>query len=146
MSRPPPRLMHLATRKVVAAKLAPTFAEVHHVEVDEALERLERALAGPLWETLLASAWTALSAGSKRLDDEGLLEKIAGCLAKQPQRLGRLAPITPGWSAFLLQLDLDAGLASESARRALDTEEGRRRAREGLDEAGRHLAAELTRK
>lgn len=138
--------MHLATRKVVAAQLAPTFAEVHRVDLTEAMERLERAFAGPLWEALLASAWGALVAGTKRLDDEGLLEKIAGVLAKHPLRMGRMAKVTPGWSAFLLQLDLEAGIASEMARRALDTEEGRRRAREGLDEAGRHLAAELTRK
>ncbi len=142
----PPRLGHLATRKVVAARLAPTFAEVHRVDTEEALDRLERALAGTLWEELLEATWKALTAGRKRLDDEGLLEKVAHSLKERPQRLGKRAPLTPGLSAFLLRLDLEAGTASDMARRALETPEGQRRAKEGLAEAGAHLATELTRK
>ena len=144
--RYPPRLGHLATRKVVAAKLWPTYAETHHVDEQEALLRLERALSGHLWDDLLETTWQALLGSTKRLDEEGLLEKVAQALKDRPMRQGRLAKVDPELSAFLILADLEAGTASDAARRVLETEEGRRLAAAGLAAAGRFLAAELTRK
>ena len=141
----PPRLSHLATRAVVVAKLVPTFAAAHHIDEEEAAERLDAALRGRLLGDLLEATWTALLAGTKRLDEEGLLEKVATTLRDRPQRPGRLAPLTPGWSAFLVLADLEAGTASDAVRRVLGTDEGRKRALDGLAEVGRFLAAELTR-
>lgn len=142
----PARLGHLATRKVVAAKLAPTYAQSHNVDEGEAVGTVERALEGQLWEALLAAAWRALTESKKRLDEDGLLEKIATTLKDRPYRPGRPAKVTPAFSAFLIQLDLEAGTASDMARRVLETPEGARKAEEGLREAGAHLAGELTRK
>ena len=82
---------------------------------------------------------------SKRLDDEGLLEKVATTLRDRPQRPGRVVEVTAAWSAFLVLADLEAGTASEAARRVMESPEGRQRAQEGLVEVGRFLAAELTR-
>ncbi|MFT3839360.1 MAG: hypothetical protein QM723_20420 [Myxococcaceae bacterium] len=53
--------------------------------------------------------------------------------------------MSAGWSAFLVLIDLDAGLASDSARRILESEEGKRRLADGVAEAGRFLATELLR-
>jgi len=143
--RYPPRLSHLATRAVVVAKLAPSYARAHAVEDDEARTRLSAALSGPLLEDLLEATWAALLGGSKRLSEEGLLEKVARSLADRPLRPGRVAAPTPGWSAFLVLADLAAGTASDAARRLMETDAGRARARAGLDEAGAFLARELTR-
>lgn len=142
----PPRLGHLATRKVVAAKLVPTYAESHFVDEEEARQRLERALEGSVWEELLDATWSALTSKKTRLDEAGLLEKIAGTLKDRPLRPGKVAKQSPAWSAFLIRLDLEAGTASDMARRVLESEEGRQKAQQGLLEAGAHLAAELTRK
>jgi hypothetical protein len=145
----PPRLGHLATRRVVAAKLWPTFAEMHDIDEQEALQRLERALAGRLWEDLLEATWSALLEKNKnrkkRLDEDALLEKVAGALKERPFRAGRVAKPTPALSAFLVLADLEAGTLSDAARRALETPAGRQRTTEGLAEAGRFLADELTR-
>lgn len=143
--RYPPRLAHLATRPVLAAKLAPTHAKAHGIDEEEAVERLGSALSGPFLEDLLAATWEALKGKAKRLDEAGLLEKIAETLADRPQRPGRVAPLTPGLSAFMLLLDLAAGTASEAARRVMESPEGQRRAQLGLAEAGALLARELTR-
>ncbi|HXX31451.1 MAG TPA: hypothetical protein VEJ89_12175 [Myxococcaceae bacterium] len=143
--RYPPRLSHLATRAVVVAKLAPSYARAHAVEDDEARTRLSAALSGALLEDLLEATWAALLGGSKRLSEEGLLEKVARSLADRPLRPGRVAAPTPGWSAFLVLADLAAGTASDAARRLMETDAGRARARGGLDEAGAFLARELTR-
>jgi len=143
--RYPPRLSHLATRAVVVAKLAPSYARAHAVEDDEARTRLSAALSGALLEDLLEATWAALLGGSKRLSEEGLLEKVARSLADRPLRPGRVAAPTPGWSAFLVLADLAAGTASDAARRLMETDAGRARARAGLDEAGAFLARELTR-
>jgi hypothetical protein len=141
----PPRLAHLATRAVIAARLAPTYALAHNVDDDEALQQLERALKGPLWERLLDSAWEAMLGDTKRLSEEALVEKVAGTLKDRPLKLGRAATLTPAWSAFLVLADLEAGTASDAARRLLESAEGQRRAAEGLAEVGRYLAKELTR-
>jgi len=143
--RYPARLAHLATRAVVAAKLAPTFAEAHHLDHDEAVTRLQTALSGPLLDDLLASTWQALLGGTKKLDEEGLLEKVARSLADRPMRPGRVAPLTADLSAFLLLADLAAGTASDAAGRVIETDAGKARARAGLQAAGQHLARELTR-
>lgn len=143
--RYPPRLGHLATRPVVISKLVLTYAEAHHLDDDEAQQRLERALAGRLYEDLLAATWTALLAGTQRLDEAGLLEKVAGALKDRPLRRSKAAAVNAQWSAFMLLADLEAGTASEAARRALETDDARRRLAAGLEEAGRYLAKELTR-
>lgn len=141
----PPRLAHLATRAVIAARLAPTYAKAHNVDDDEAREQLERALRGSLWERLLDSAWEAMLGGTKRLSDEALVEKVAGTLKERPLRPGRPAAMNPAWSAFLVLADLEAGTASDAARRVLESAEGQKKAAEGLVEVGRFLAQELTR-
>ena len=141
----PPRLAHLATRPVVVAKLIPTYARAHNIDEDEAAQRLSSALQGRLLPSLLEEAWTAMRGKSKRLDDEGLLEKVATTLKDRPTRPGRVAELTPAWSAFLVLADLEAGTASDAARRVMETDEGRRRGQEGIAEVGRFLAAELTR-
>lgn len=141
----PPRLSHLATRAVVVARLAPTYAAAHRLDEEEARIRLDAALRGELLPRLLEATWTALQAGTKRLKEEGLLEKVARSLAERPLRPGRVVEPTAGWSAFLVLADLAAGTASEAARRVMETDEGRRRAQAGLAEVGVHLARELTR-
>jgi hypothetical protein len=143
--RYPPRLAHLATRAVVVAKLVPTYAAAHSIDDDEARSRLEASLSGTLLEELLASTWASLLAGSKRLTDDGLLEKVAKSLKDRPLRPGRTVEPTPGWSAFLVLADLSAGTASEAARRLMETDAGQRRGSAGLVEVGAFLAKELTR-
>ncbi len=143
--RYPPRLAHLATRAVVVAKLWPTFAAAHEMDEEEAEARLTSALQGQLLDELLAHAWEAMRQSAPRADESALLEKVAQTLSDRPRRAGRTAKLNSAWSAFLLLADLQAGTASETARRALETEQGRKTALEGLAEAGRHLAAELTR-
>ena len=141
----PPRLAHLATRAVVVAKLVPTYARAHHIDEEEAAQRLSSVLSGRMLPSLLDAAWAAMRGKSKRLTDDGLLEKVATTLSERPQRPGRVADLNPAWSAFLILVDLEVGTASDAARRVMETDEGRRRGEEGLAEAGRFLAAELTR-
>jgi hypothetical protein len=141
----PARLAHLATRAVVVAKLVPTYARAHALDDDEARTRLDAALSGTLLEEVLAATWKALLGGTKRLNQEGLLEKVAKSLQDRPLRPGRTVEPTTGWSAFLVLADLAAGTASESARRVMETDAGRVRAEAGLAEVGAFLARELTR-
>jgi hypothetical protein len=136
----------LATRPVVAAKLLPSYAQVHQLDDDEAQSRLSQALRGKVWDQLLSSTWTALLGGTKRLTEEGLLEKVAQSLKDRPLRPGREAKPGPAMSAFWVLLDLEAGTASDAVRKVLETPDGQKRLQEGLVEAGRFLAAELTRK
>jgi hypothetical protein len=141
----PPRLAHLATRQVVIAKLSTTYARAHDIDEAEAVERLGVALTPRLLDQLLAETWTVLRSGGKRLDDAAVVEKVAKALEARPLRPGRSAEVTAGWSAFLLVADLEAGTASDMARRALETPEGRARIEAGLREVAGFLAAELTR-
>lgn len=143
--RYPARLAHLATRAIVVAKLAPTFADAHHIEHEEAVDRLNAALGGPLLDDLLAATWQSLLGGTKKLDEEGLLEKVAKSLKDRPLRPGRPVEVTPELGAFLLLADLAAGTASDAAGRVMETDAGKARGRAGLAAAGQLLARELTR-
>jgi hypothetical protein len=143
--RYPPRLAHLATRAVVVAKLIPTYAAAHSVDDEEARNRLDASLTGPLLEDLLSATWAALLGDSKRLNEDGLLEKVAKSLKDRPLRAGRTVETTAGWSAFLVLADLAAGTASEAARRLMETDAGKTRGQAGLAEVGNFLAKELTR-
>ena len=144
--RYPPRLAHLATRAVVAAKLAPIFGEAHQLDDEEAVARANESLKGRLLDDLLDACWTALQSGAKRVDDEALLDKVASSLKNRPLRPGKVKPVTPAWNALMILADLEAGTASEVARKMLETPEGKKMAAMGLLEGGRHLAEELTRK
>jgi hypothetical protein len=144
--RYPPRLAHLATKAVIASKLAPTYGVSHQIDDEEAVIRLNRALAGPLLDDLLSTAWTELVATKKKLTDEELLERVARALKDRPQRPGKVASLSPAWSAFLVRVDVEAGLASDSARRVLESDAGAKMVGQGLAEAGKHLATELLRK
>lgn len=148
----PPRLSHLVTRPILVARLSPTYAAAHQIDDDEADTRLDAALsaggsaAGSLRDRLLDATWSALLGTTKRLDDAGLLEKVAKALQDRPFRRGRPAQVDAGWSAFLILVDLEVGTAGDAARRVMESEEGLRRAQAGLRTVGEFLAKELTRK
>src|SRR4051794_4761208 len=74
--RYPPRLSHLATRPVLVSRLAPTYAEAHQIDDEEAMQRIDTAMKGALREDLLAALWESLEGGTKRLEEAGLLEKV----------------------------------------------------------------------
>jgi hypothetical protein len=141
----PPRLGHLATRPVVVNRLVPTYAKAHQIDEQEAMQRLERAIAGRIWEDLLAATWEAMKSHVKRLDEQKLLEKVATTLEERPLRYGRVVEPNAAWSAFMMLLDLEIGTAGDAARKVMESEQGRKMVSAGLAEAGMFLATELTR-
>jgi hypothetical protein len=141
----PPRLSHLATRAVLVAKLRPAFGEAQDLSDEEATQRLEAALSSSLSTDLLSSAWPAMKALKPRLSEVELLDRVAQTLGTRPLRPGRKVKVNPAWSAFFLLADIQAGVASDAARRVIELEQGRKLVAEGLAEAGRYLAAELLR-
>jgi hypothetical protein len=142
--RYPPRLGHLATRPVVVNRLVPTYAKAHEIDEQEAGLRLERAIAGPLWEDLLAATWEAMQARVKRLDEQKLLEKVASTLEERPLRYGKVVETNPAWSAFMMVLDLEIGTAGDAARKVMESPQAKKMVAAGLAEAGMFLATELT--
>ena len=141
----PPRLSHLATRAVLGAKLRRAFADTHALSDDEAVDRLEKALSSSLLAELLSAVWTAMKQLKPRLSEAELLDRVALTLADRPLRPGRKVAINAAWSAFFLLADIRANLASDAARRVMETEQGGKMAAAGLAEAGHYLAAELLR-
>jgi hypothetical protein len=61
-------------------------------------------------------------------------------------RPGKVAELNPAWSAFLVSMDVHGGIASDSARRLLESEAAASAVSQGLVAAGKHLATELIRK
>ena len=143
--RYPARLAHLATRAIVVAKLAPTFADAHQLDHDEAAYRLGAALSGPLLDDLLAATGRRSSGARRSWTRRVCWRRSPGACGTGPS--ARAAPhrSTPDLSAFLLLADLAAGTASDAAGRVMETDAGKARARAGLAAVGQLLAHELTR-
>lgn len=125
-------------------RLVPTYANAHQIDEQEAAQRLERAIAGRIWEDLLAATWEAMKSRAKRLDEQKLLEKVFATLEDRPLRYGRVVETNPAWSAFMMLLDLEIGTAGDAARKVMESEQGRKMISAGLAEAGAFLATELT--
>ena len=141
----PPRLSHLATRAVLVAKLRLAFAEAHGLSDEEAVQRLEQALSSSLLADLLSATWSEMKALKPRLSEAELLDRVAQTLGTRPLRPGRRVAINPAWSAFFVLADIKAGVASDAARRVMESDQGRKMTDAGLTEAGRYVAAELLR-
>jgi hypothetical protein len=129
----------------MVSRLRPTFAKHHEIDDEEAEVRLQSALKGRLWELLLTTTWEALNDNKRRPPPDAILERVAESLKERPYRPGRQANVTPAFSAFLLLVDLEAGTASDAARKLLESATGEVMKQQGLAEAGRFLAEEFVR-
>jgi hypothetical protein len=138
------RLPHVLTRKDLARVIAPTYAKAASVDADEALDRMERAVANDrIADELYAglSAAMAERKGSRTTEDE-LVDKLSEGVQKRRSRV-KAAPLTPAISAALVMINLELGYAPEMMRNALDTEKGRALLDDGLRDLGAHLVGEL---
>jgi hypothetical protein len=138
------RLPHVLTRKDLARAIAPTYAKAASVDAEEALDRMERAVANDrisdeLYEGL--SAAMAQKKGPRTTEDE-FVDKLSDGVQKRRSRV-KAAPLTPGVSAALVLVNLELGYAPEMMRNALESEKGRALLDDGLRELGAHLLAEL---
>jgi len=138
------RLPHVLTRKDLARIVAPTYAKGASVDAEEALERMERAVASDrIVDDLYAGLSAALAErkGSRTSEDE-LIDKLSAGVQKRRGRV-KAAEITPAISAAMVLINLELGYAPEMMRNALQNEKGRALLDEGLRALGAHLVGEL---
>src|SRR3954465_7975904 len=138
------RLPHVLTRKDLARILAATYAKGASVDAEEALERMERAVASDrIVDDLYAGLSAALAErkGSRTTEDE-LIDKLSAGVQKRRGR-GKAAQMTPAISAAMVLINLELGYAPEMMRNALQNEKGRALLDEGLRALGAHLVGEL---
>jgi hypothetical protein len=140
------RLPAVLTRKDLAALLAPTYAAARDVDLEEALERLERALAAP---AALDDVYRGISAALRdaqgpRTDEDALMDRLSAGVQVRRHR-AKPAAGTPAISAALVRLDLESGIAPESMRDTLAAGRGRALLEEGMRALGAHLVKELLR-
>ena len=138
------RLPHVVTRKDLARMIAPTYAKAASVDADEALERMERAVANDRIADELYAGLSAAMAERKgpRTTEDELVDKLSEGVQKRRARV-KAAPLTPAVSAALVMVNLELGYAPEMMRNALTTEKGRALLEEGLRELGAHLMTGL---
>jgi hypothetical protein len=138
------RLPHVLTRKDLARVVAPTYAKAASVDLDEALERMERAVAS---DRILDDLYAGLSAaladkkGPRTTEDE-LIDKLSAGVQKRRGRV-KAAEMTPALSAAMVLINLELGYAPEMMRNALQNEKGRALLDDGLRALGAHLVREL---
>jgi hypothetical protein len=141
------RLPHVVNRADLVRIVTPTYAKAMGLEDDEAEERLTRAVAVP---EVQAALYEALSEGLRtaqgpRTTDDALVDRLSAHLLARRSRV-RPAPVTPGISALLVEINLAIGLAPEGMRATLASERGREVRAAGLRELGAHLVKELLKK
>jgi hypothetical protein len=140
------RLPHVFPRADLARALAPTYAKAAQVDPEVAEERLLRAFASQrildrIYEGL--SAALAEAKGPRTTEDE-LIDKLSAGVQARRAKV-RAAELTPGVSAVLVLVNVEAGEAPEMMREALQSGKGRTLLEEGLKALGSHLAKELIR-
>ncbi len=140
------RLPGVLPRKDLVALLAPTHAAARGVDLDEAAERLDRALATP---AALDEVYGGLSAALRdvqgpRTSEDALVDRLS---AGVEARRGRAKPLAagPAVAAALIRLDVEIGVAPDSMRDTLAAPRGRALLDEGLRALGAHLVKELLR-
>jgi hypothetical protein len=140
------RLPHVLTRADLARAIAPTYAKAASVEVDEALDRMERALASQrVMDELYAGVSAALvEAKGPRTSEDELIDKLSAGVQARRARV-RAAELTPAISAVMVLLNLELGYAPEMMRNALQGEKGRALLEDGLRALGAHFLKELIR-
>ncbi|MGI5864307.1 MAG: hypothetical protein ACOX6T_19945 [Myxococcales bacterium] len=141
------RLPHVVTRGDLVALLAPTYAGAQRVDEEVATERIGRALAAS--PALLAAIYSGLSVALRekqgpRTSEDALMDKLSAGLGARRHRV-KPADVSPAVSAALVWINLEAGVAPEMMRNALETPKGRALLEEGPREIGRHLVKELVR-
>lgn len=144
----PVDFMALMTRTRTAELVAPTYAKLRDIDVNEAYRRLEGGLRDA---TLLADlqhvTWRALRDEKAEWSEAQLLAS----LNKRAQKTKRYRAPTWGrrdegdWIAVQTRLDLASGYASGEAYDLLESEGGRALLASGLARLGAHLARELLR-
>ena len=138
------RLPHVLTRKDLARVVAPTYAKAASVDLDEALERMERVVASDrIVDDLYAGLSAALAEkkGPRTTEDE-LIDKLSAGVQKRRGRV-KAAEMTPALSAAMVLINLELGYAPEMMRNALQNEKGRALLDDGLRALGAHLLREL---
>ncbi len=138
-----PRLPHLLTRADLAQLLTPTYTAANGVDDDEALERMQKAMARPvLVEELYQSLSTALVAARGERTEDQVMDKLSKGVQK---RLGKMkpAPATQALLALMVRFNVEIGHAPEPLRATLETEKGRALLRVGFREVGEFLAQQL---
>jgi hypothetical protein len=139
------RLTHVLTHADLAALLAPTYAEAVDVDLDEALERMTRALASPgIADDLYQCVSAALSAAQGSRSENELMDKLGRSV---PKRRGRIkaATSTMALTAVMVRINIELGLAPEQLRATLEGEKGQALLRDGLAALGEHLVRDLLR-
>ncbi|HCF58786.1 MAG TPA: hypothetical protein DFS52_12455 [Myxococcales bacterium] len=141
------RLPHVVTRGDLVVLLSPTYAGALRVDEEVAAERIERALAAS--PELLAALYSGLSDALRerqgpRTSEDALVDKLSAGIGARRHRV-KPAQVSAAVSAALVWMDLEAGVAPEMMRNALETPKGRALLGDGLREIGRHLVKELVR-
>ncbi len=148
LMRIPPILRTRLNRERVASVLSPTFARIRNLEPNEGYTRLEVALLQPgLLEPLQSAAWVEL----QRLRPGKEPDEVVAWLDKRQGRPKRFQPapiarrLELSWLAWTMRIDRAAGKGTGEAADLLETPEGREFETEGAQQAGFHLAREISR-
>lgn len=146
MSRVPTAFAALTTRVRLAEMLAPTYAQLRNVDVNEAYARLEEAFGQlRLIEGVRRGFWLALTEDEVGVEESKLVERLGRRMDKR-QRYAAFKPSRRDegpMAALTILMDEGAGLASGEAFDLLGSEDGQRMLESGFRVIGRHLAKQV---
>ncbi|MBI4821642.1 MAG: hypothetical protein HY791_35600 [Deltaproteobacteria bacterium] len=135
----------LFTRQRLAEIVAPTYASMRFVDVNEAYGRMEEALQNSeLCDRIAKATWLAYRGAHEELSDDKVLERARKRVFRKkrfvaPKRSGEEG----AWAAVLVRIDIGAGLAGGEGFELLATEEGRALEERGLAKLGEHIAKQI---
>lgn len=148
MSRPPSAFLAQLSRAQLVEMMTPSYAKAKNLDPNDAYRRLENALRDlELIEGLQYATWHALEDQLEDEAPEAIVERVRKKMVKKKRFKAATWKTTDegAWTALGILIDRGAGVASGEALDLLETDAGQKLLDDGLAQAGRHLAKELTR-
>ena len=141
----PPRVAHLIPLHTLAEQLAPSYATANNREPHEVYDEVMSGLdKGGLRQPLLDAVWTSLVKERPRLDEAALVERLAKAMTNRkgqgPRPMEAISSVREMMNALMAMIDINVGRASDTARAALETEQGQKMLQQSIKATGEWLA------
>jgi hypothetical protein len=134
----------MLTLPVLVEMLVGPYAQAHNCLEDEVMEDVKRGLVSArISDSLVSAIWQSLKKAHSSLQENELLEALAKSMSKNRRQTPAPDRVLDKMAPLFTAIDGQVGRASDAARAALETPQGRIVLDKSLQAAGDYFAEKL---